>query len=156
MWKVKIPQFWKVRNILFWVGRVLQNSSQKLGEFPPHSFSHLMCFDVPHMLGVWYILSQINWTELTMRRSAWPKHWPNVKVTWHSTALGHQMPLPWGYILAHINQTEFSRGSIIFPCPDHFISLSVLKSNWHFGVNILGDITEIGWASQNWSHTLDI
>ena len=26
-------------------------------------------------------------------RSAWPKGWPNVKMTWCSTILGHQMPL---------------------------------------------------------------
>ena len=26
-------------------------------------------------------------------RLAWPKGWPNVKLTWHSTTLGHQMPL---------------------------------------------------------------
>ena len=29
--RLKIPQFWKVWNILFWVGRVLQKSPQKLG-----------------------------------------------------------------------------------------------------------------------------
>ena len=114
----KIPQFLQIRNILFWAGRVLQNSHQKLGEFSPHSFSHLMCFDVHPMLGVWDILAQINWTELTMRRSAWPKHWPNVKVTWCTTAHGHQMPLPIGL--------NSSGGLIIFPCPDHFVSLSVL------------------------------
>ena len=30
------------------------------------------------------------------QRSAWPKGWQNVKVTWYSTALGCQMPLPGG------------------------------------------------------------
>ena len=42
-----MPQFWKVRNIPFWEGMVLQNSPQKLGEFPLHSFSHLTWFEVP-------------------------------------------------------------------------------------------------------------
>ena len=28
------------------------------------------------------------------QRSAWPKGWPLVKLTWCSTILGHQMPLP--------------------------------------------------------------
>ena len=51
----KFPQFWKVRNILFWVGRVLHNSPQKLGEFPPYSYLDLMCFDVPPIAGVWDI-----------------------------------------------------------------------------------------------------
>ena len=27
------------------------------------------------------------------QRSIWPKGWQNVKLTWHSTALAHQMPL---------------------------------------------------------------
>ena len=52
-----MPQFWKVRHILFWEGRILQNSPQKLGEFPPHSFSHLSWFEVPPMLGVWDIIN---------------------------------------------------------------------------------------------------
>ena len=47
-----MPQFWKIRNILFWVGRALQNSPKKQGKFPPHSFSHLRWFDVPPMLRV--------------------------------------------------------------------------------------------------------
>ena len=42
-----MPQFWKIRNIPFWEGRVLQNSPQKVGEFPLHSFSHLSWFEVP-------------------------------------------------------------------------------------------------------------
>ena len=29
-------------------------------------------------------------------RSAWPKGWPNVKLTWCGISLGHQMPLPGG------------------------------------------------------------
>ena len=53
----KMPQFWKVRNIIFWLGVVLQNSPQKLWEFPPHTFSHLRWFDVPTMLGVWDIIN---------------------------------------------------------------------------------------------------
>ena len=48
----KMPQFWKVRNIQFWEGRILQNSPQKLGEFLPYSFSHLSWFEIPPMLGV--------------------------------------------------------------------------------------------------------
>ena len=35
-------------------------------------------------------------------------------------------------------------GSIIFPCPDHFVGLSVLCSYWSFIVHILGDTAEIG------------
>ena len=31
--------------------------------------------------------------------SAWPKGWPNVKMTWCSTIFGHQMPLPGGVYL---------------------------------------------------------
>ena len=52
-----MPHFWKVRNILFWEGRILQNSPQKLGEFSPHSFSHLSWFEVLHMLGVCDIIT---------------------------------------------------------------------------------------------------
>ena len=47
--------------------------------------------------------AQVNWTyvstslghqmpllgDMSYWRSAWPKGWPNVKLTWHSTALGH-------------------------------------------------------------------
>ena len=39
--------FWKVLNIVFWVGRLLQKSPQKLEEFPSYAFSYVMCFDVP-------------------------------------------------------------------------------------------------------------
>ena len=53
----KFPQFWKVWNVLFWVGRVLQISPQKLEEFPPYSYSHQMCFDVPPLVGVWDIIT---------------------------------------------------------------------------------------------------
>ena len=43
-----MPQFWKVRNILFWKRRVLQNSTDKSWEtFAPHSLSHLSWFEVP-------------------------------------------------------------------------------------------------------------
>ena len=48
-------QSWKIRDIPFLEGRVLQNSSQNLGEFPPHSFSYLSRFEVPLMLRVWDI-----------------------------------------------------------------------------------------------------
>ena len=34
-------------------------------------------------------------------------------------------------------------GSIIFPCPDLFLGLSVLCSYWMFIVHILGDTAEI-------------
>ena len=57
MWKVQISTILKVLNVLFWVGRVLQNSPQKLGELPPYSYSHVMCFDVPHIVGIWDIIT---------------------------------------------------------------------------------------------------
>ena len=41
-----------IRNILFWQGRVLHNSLHNLGEFSPHSFSHLRWVEDPPMLGI--------------------------------------------------------------------------------------------------------
>ena len=47
-----MPQFWKVMNMLFWEGRILQNSAQRLGEYLLQSFFHFSCFEVPPMPGV--------------------------------------------------------------------------------------------------------
>ena len=51
-----MPQFWKVRNMLFWEGKILQNSAQKLGVFPLHTVLHLSWYEVPPMFGVCNII----------------------------------------------------------------------------------------------------
>ena len=51
----KFVSFWKVWNMLFCVGRVLQNSPHQVGEFGTHSCSHPICFDVtPILVGLRY------------------------------------------------------------------------------------------------------
>ena len=47
---------WKVRDIPFGERRVLKNSSRKLGELPPHSFSHLSRIEVPYARDPGYCL----------------------------------------------------------------------------------------------------
>ena len=50
-----------------------------------------------HQMPVW-------WGHLT-KLSVWPKGWSNVKMTWHNTIPGHQMPL-WGYAWAQMYQVH--------------------------------------------------
>ena len=45
--RLRMPWLWKVRDIPFREGRVSWNSSRKLVELPPDSFSHLSWFEVP-------------------------------------------------------------------------------------------------------------
>ena len=51
--------FWKVWNIVFWVGRLLQKSPKKLEDFPPYTFSYVIHFDVPSILRV-----RLPWVEV--------------------------------------------------------------------------------------------
>ena len=63
-----------------------------------------------------YVWAQINQSELTTKRSAWPKCWPNVKLTWcstsswapHASTEGEGVCLTW-------DQTELTRRRSAWP-----------------------------------------
>ena len=63
-----------------WKLKTIANELFNCNNFNIHSWSWNYC-------GCWHqMYPQIN-------RSTWPRCWPNVKLTWCSTSLGHQMPL---------------------------------------------------------------
>ena len=81
-----------------WKLHTIANELFNCNNFNIHSWSWNYC-------GCWHqMYPQIN-------RSTWLKCWPNVTLTWCSTALGHYMPLPGavggrGYIWPNISLTH--------------------------------------------------
>ena len=53
---VKCHNFWRLGISCFEKEGFCKTHCQKLGDFPPHSFSHLCWIEVPPMLGVWNII----------------------------------------------------------------------------------------------------
>ena len=101
-----------------------------------------------------YVWAQIHQSELTTRRSAWPKCWLNVKLTWCSISLGHQMPLlrGRGYVWPEIrlslqwegqpdpNADQMSRWPdvvVLLATRCLYSGMSELRSIWHKFVLLL-------------------
>ena len=57
MWKVHISTILEGFNCPILGKKGFAEVIQKAGEFPPYSYSHLMCFDIPPIVGVWDIIT---------------------------------------------------------------------------------------------------
>ena len=73
------------------------------------------------------------WGVMSNQSSTWPKVWPNVKLTWSSTTLDHEMPQFWGYIWPKVSLTQKSKKNFNLTWSLIYGSTSGQWSAWHKG-----------------------